>query len=525
MAFALFAQISAPAAFAIENTDENLTDENLEATSVDSADDATDDTNDSAETDVSETDQPAELDTEVSDFIKRTRYGRHLYQVRWGVLARSGQERCPGALKADILSALDSNDSPDCEVVKADYVGSLAVNVGEVQVKKEILFENNDEVTNSGGEAVEWTSHIAGHWDGLIIEYIPDENSDEKVLITLSIGDVSDIFTPSEVMGIKEIGNGHYVVVKPLAKALAGVRHEIHDQLVQNKLEVQEEVAKLRELIRRLRLIIAKLNAEAGEAVEDLEATLEEIEAYNFDDTSNAEVEAAINELLGNLGEGTTRDILKNLVKGLKGKVFIIKGKAKVRKFNQKFIPFKDTDDDQWYTDYVSTVKELGIVSGYKDEAGNDLGIFGPGNNVTVAEMLKIGLETSNRGKSDGTPSLAGALNHWARSYVRRAEELGLNLVSDEGTDLNRPATRAEVIRLMLEAIGVDPETVSSTSFSDLPSGHLHAAFVEFAVEQGIVSGDDNATTFRPDAPINRAEVAKISKKVLEYILEQQATQ
>jgi len=133
-------------------------------------------------------------------------------------------------------------------------------------------------------------------------------------------------------------------------------------------------------------------------------------------------------------------------------------------------------------------------------------------------------LETSNRGHSDGSPNLASALNHWAKGYVKRAEELGLNLVDAEGVDLNRPATRAEVIRMMLEAVGIDPEEITTTSFSDLAPGHLHSAFIEWAVEEGIISGDDNATTVRPDAPINRAEVAKIAKKILEYLLEQQTS-
>lgn len=527
VALAFFIQLTAPAALALEADVNSETDVEFETTD-ENTDDPMDESEMTDESDNSDTNMEVEsntaveLETEVADFVRDTRHGRHLYQVRWGALTRSGQERCPGLTREEIVAALEAGESPDCDVVKAEYDGSLAVSKGQLVVKKQILFEDNDDVSKSSGSSVEWHSMIAGHWDGLIIEYTPDMTSDEPVEITLSMGEVSGTYLPAEAKGRHEIGNGHILEIRPLAHSLTGIRSELHDKLVQNKLDVQDEVSRLRELIRRLRLIASTLGDEANETVSNLEEALEEIEIYNFDDLSNDEVEAAIQEILDGLGDGTTRDTLRLMISRLKNKVSNIKDRAKERKFNQGFTPFRDTDDDQWYTNYVSSAKELGIVSGYKDANGNELGEYRPANNVTVAEILKIGLETSNRGTSDGIPSLAGAINHWAKAYVKRAEELGLNLVNDEGIDLSRPATRGEVIRMVLEAIGVDAEIVSTTSFSDLPAGHFHAAFIEFAVENGIISGDDGANTVRPDEPINRAEVAKIVKKVLEYLLEQQ---
>jgi hypothetical protein len=114
---------------------------------------------------------------------------------------------------------------------------------------------------------------------------------------------------------------------------------------------------------------------------------------------------------------------------------------------------------------------------------------------------------------------LAAALNHWAKAYVARAEELGLDIVGEGDADLNRPATRGEVIRMMLEAAGIEPDPIGGTSFSDVPPGHKHAAFIELGNELGIVSGDDNATTFRPNDPINRAEVSKIANQIIEILL------
>ncbi len=72
---------------------------------------------------------------------------------------------------------------------------------------------------------------------------------------------------------------------------------------------------------------------------------------------------------------------------------------------------------------------------------------------------------------------------------------------------------------MMLEALGVEPDAITKTSFSDLARAHKHAAYIEYAKELGIVSGDAGKTTFRPDAPVNRAEAAKIANQIIELLL------
>lgn len=51
---------------------------------------------------------------------------------------------------------------------------------------------------------------------------------------------------------------------------------------------------------------------------------------------------------------------------------------------NTGVLPFSDVVSDAWYSDYVSTAYEDGIVNGYPD------GTFGPGNTVNKAEFFKI---------------------------------------------------------------------------------------------------------------------------------------
>ncbi len=50
-------------------------------------------------------------------------------------------------------------------------------------------------------------------------------------------------------------------------------------------------------------------------------------------------------------------------------------------------LDFPDIDSDAWYYDYVSTAYNLGIISGYND------GTFGPGDNMTRAQVCKVLVE------------------------------------------------------------------------------------------------------------------------------------
>lgn len=453
--------------------------------------------------------------SDIVDKVKKVRAAGQLYSIEWGVLDGRTKERC-GLTKEKIREALENKERPECESEKMEYEGSLSVNQGELMVKKPLLFEKNDNVSRSEGSEVEWTSHINGHKDGLVVEFAPNEAADGDVEITLSLGSLEKTFMGEEIFGKHDIGNDHQVYVKPLLKANA-VKGAVRTKLLENKAQIQEKLGNVRQKVRDFELL--NDTDEATDNIEELEALLEEIEAYNFDDTSSDELENELDDLFLNFeAEASNRKTASNL-DSFRAKFKAIKAGAKLRKFEEKLIPFKDTDDNEWYTTFVAPMKDRGIISGFKDADGNDIGEYRPGNNVTVAETLKIALGSAGEETSEGTPKLSRALNHWAKAYVKRAEELSLDVVNDGELDLNRNATRAEVVRIMLEAAGVDPAAVSSTDFSDLPTSHEHAKFVQLAKDLGIVSGDDGTTNFRPDEPINRAEVAKIANQILEVLL------
>lgn len=439
-----------------------------------------------------------------------------VYEIRWGDLTGKRQ-RCMGINLKNLRESLMEDKIPaNCEPSPVKYSGKISVSKGSLTIRKEVLFEKGDRVMAKSGSYINFESGIAGHWDGLIVEYNPptsDKNPKEPVNIIVSMGELNETYTGDQILGRKKIGNNHMIEFKHLGRILPAIAKNSQNKLVENKLKMEEKISALRLKLDRIHLM-----KEAGKGADDLEETVNEVGEYNFDDETATEIENEIAAIGNSLSVDSSPDEIAEKAKRLKAKFMTAKQKAIGLKFAQKLIPFKDTDDNEWFTHYVQAVKNRGIISGYKDAVGNELGEFRPGNNITIAEILKIGLETAGKGKSENVPTLKAALNHWAKAYVAKGEDLGLDIITNP-VNLNRPATRGEVIRMMLEALGIAPDEITTTDFSDVPVTHKHARFIQYAKELGVISGDAGKTTFRPDAPINRAEAAKISDQINEIII------
>lgn len=180
---------------------------------------------------------------------------------------------------------------------------------------------------------------------------------------------------------------------------------------------------------------------------------------------------------------------------------------------------FADVSASAWYHSAVSAVARQGIVSGYRDANGKLTGKFGPGNSVTIAEMLKMAYGAAGRmvAACRRPASLPQATNHWAKQYIRCAEEDDMRVIGKK-PNVNRGATRAEVLAIIHDAYGIQV-SVEGSSFSDTRN-HTYEADIAFAASRGVVSGDTNISgmptgTFRPDDGVNRAEAAKILFEML----------
>ena len=187
---------------------------------------------------------------------------------------------------------------------------------------------------------------------------------------------------------------------------------------------------------------------------------------------------------------------------------------------------FYDVPSEAWYAPYVSQGVELGIATGYRDAYGNPTGYYGPSNNVTLAEALKMTMEAAGYDVSRGQGS-----GHWAIKYVSVAIAERINIYFDQVLYLDRPATRAEVASLVYDSFKVSQprDTIIPENYTDvdLNAPSYHALAIDALTQSQVVFGDGRdcvkdvnnscpKTTFRPLSAINRAEVVKIVLKARE---------
>ena len=233
----------------------------------------------------------------------------------------------------------------------------------------------------------------------------------------------------------------------------------------------------------------------SGKAAEDLQEYIDQF-FIDIESLSVTQIETAVEELLHTLNE--------------------LKGDAREEKFSQGIIPFKDTDDNEWFTSFVNSAADGGVIGGYKDVNGNSLGEFRPANKVTVAEALKMSLANAGLKENSGTPAHSNALDHWVKGWVKTAESKSISL--SDSIDFNRGATRGEVVRWIIESFGIAPPNSDVSSFSDVRKNDTNLNYIEYAKTMGLISGDGETGKFRPNDSIIRAEVVKILEKASEVL-------
>ena len=183
-------------------------------------------------------------------------------------------------------------------------------------------------------------------------------------------------------------------------------------------------------------------------------------------------------------------------------------------------VVLRDVPRAAWFAPYVRSGAELGILGGYRDAAGTPTGLFGPGDRVTVAELAKLAVFSAKISPSScvTTPNNPAAADAWFSSVLACAEERNWVLYGDGTVDPLRPATRAEVVVTLLQAMQatITPLSGESGPFTDVSASAQYAAAIAKAKRDGIVNGYADASgsptgLFGPQDGVTRAEAAKMT--------------
>lgn len=112
------------------------------------------------------------------------------------------------------------------------------------------------------------------------------------------------------------------------------------------------------------------------------------------------------------------------------------------------------------------------------------------------------------------TPAPSDISGTWAEASIKQGLEKGLIKGYEDGTFRpDAPITRAELAALFNRAFGFAAE-VDTSMYSDVPASKWYAKDVALAKAAGYMQGD-KAGTFRPESPISRQEAAAVIARLL----------
>ena len=156
------------------------------------------------------------------------------------------------------------------------------------------------------------------------------------------------------------------------------------------------------------------------------------------------------------------------------------------------------------------------FLVGYTD------GTFGPERDMTRAEVTtmfaRLLTEQIEADKTYSNTFSDVPKGCWAANYIGHMRQFGIITgYSDGSFRPDAPVTRAEFAAI---ASRFEKLTEGSKSFTDVPDTYWAARYIDFAATRGWVTGYSDGT-FKPEDPITRAEVAAATCRLLERSADQ----
>ena len=156
------------------------------------------------------------------------------------------------------------------------------------------------------------------------------------------------------------------------------------------------------------------------------------------------------------------------------------------------------------------------FLVGYAD------GTFGPECNMTRAEVTtmfaRLLTEQIEADKTYSSTFNDVAKDCWAANYIGYMQQFGIATGYEDGSFRpDAPVTRAEFAAI---ASRFEKLTQGSASFTDVPDTHWAVRYINFAATRGWVTGYEDGS-FKPEHSITRAEVAAVTCRLLERSADQ----
>lgn len=164
----------------------------------------------------------------------------------------------------------------------------------------------------------------------------------------------------------------------------------------------------------------------------------------------------------------------------------------------------------------LNRTDHFAFLVGYTD------GTFGPERNMTRAEVTtmfaRLLTEQIEADKTYSNTFSDVPKGYWAANYIGYMQQFGIITgYSDGSFRPDAPVTRAEFAAI---ASRFEKLTEGSKSFTDVSDTYWAARYINFAATRGWVTGYSDGT-FKPENTITRAEVAAVTCRLLERSADQ----
>ena len=169
------------------------------------------------------------------------------------------------------------------------------------------------------------------------------------------------------------------------------------------------------------------------------------------------------------------------------------------------------------YTENTYKTATLNKTDHFAFLKGYPGGGFAPGKNMSRAEVTtmfaRLLTEQMEANKSYPASFSDVTSAHWAANYIGYMEQFGIVRGYSDGTFRpNAPITRAEFAAICCR---FEQLTDGAATFTDVPASHWAAKSISYAAKRGWVTGYADGT-FKPGNNITRAEVAAVTCRLLE---------
>ena len=176
---------------------------------------------------------------------------------------------------------------------------------------------------------------------------------------------------------------------------------------------------------------------------------------------------------------------------------------------------FTDVAENSWYAGNVKTAYELNLTS------GTGANTFDPGSNMSVAMTVALAARLHSIYHTGSADALVQG-EPWYQVYVDYALANGI-IEEGQFEDYNADAARAQCAVLLSRAIPAEEldavNTVEDGAIPDVAADAPYYDDIYRLYRAGILTGNDTAGTFTPDASIDRASMITIATRLVDKAL------